>query len=70
MRKITLAGVPEHFNYPWIQAIESGLFQEIGLDVNWINVPEGTGKLCELLREGSTDVAIVLTEGILKDISL
>ncbi|MCX6185099.1 MAG: substrate-binding domain-containing protein [Flavobacterium sp.] len=70
MRKITLAGVPEHFNYPWIQAIESGLFEAIGLDVNWTNVPEGTGKLCQLLREGSTDLAIVLTEGILKDISL
>ena len=70
MRKITLAGVPEHFNYPWIQAIESGLFQEIGLEVNWTNVAEGTGKLCQLLREGSTDLAIVLTEGILKDISL
>ncbi len=70
MRKITLAGVPEHFNYPWIQAIESGLFQEIGFDVQWTNVPEGTGKLDQLLREGSTDLAIVLTEGILKDISL
>ena len=70
MRKITLAGVPEHFNYPWIQAIESGLFQENGFDVQWTNVPEGTGKLGQLLREGSTDLAIVLTEGILKDISL
>jgi ABC-type nitrate/sulfonate/bicarbonate transport system substrate-binding protein len=70
MIRINLAGVPEHFNFPWIQAIESGLFQAIGLDVNWTNVPEGTGKLCQLLREGSTDLAIVLTEGILKDISL
>jgi ABC-type nitrate/sulfonate/bicarbonate transport system substrate-binding protein len=70
MIRINLAGVPEHFNFPWIQSIESGLFQAIGLDVNWTNVPEGTGKLCQLLREGSTDLAIVLTEGILKDISL
>jgi ABC-type nitrate/sulfonate/bicarbonate transport system substrate-binding protein len=70
MIRINLAGVPEHFNFPWIQAIESGLFQAIGLDVNWTNVPEGTGKLCQLLREGSTDLAIVLTEGFLKDISL
>jgi ABC-type nitrate/sulfonate/bicarbonate transport system substrate-binding protein len=69
MTTINLAGVPEHFNFPWIQTIESGLFEAIGLDVNWTNVPEGTGKLCQLLREGSTDLAIVLTEGILKDIS-
>jgi len=70
MTRINIAGVPEHFNYPWIQAIELGLFQENGLDVHWTNVPEGTGKLCQLLREESTDLAIVLTEGILKDISL
>ncbi len=70
MLKINIAGVPEHFNYPWIQAIHNGLFQQVGLNVQWTNVPEGTGKLCELLREGLTDVAIVLTEGILKDISL
>lgn len=70
MIRINLAGVPEHFNFSWIQTIESGLFQAIGLDINWTNVPEGTGKLCQLLRDGSTDLAIVLTEGILKDISL
>lgn len=70
MTRINIAGVPEHFNYPWIQAIELGLFQENGLDVHWTNVPEGTGKLVQLLREGATDLAIVLTEGILKDISL
>ncbi|MBU3682386.1 MAG: ABC transporter substrate-binding protein [Flavobacterium sp.] len=70
MTRINIAGVPEHFNYPWIQAIEFGLFQENGLDVQWTNVPEGTGKLVQLLREGTTDLAIVLTEGILKDISL
>lgn len=70
MLKINIAGVPEHFNFPWIQAIQNGLFQQVGLDVQWTNVPEGTGKLCQLLREGTADVAIVLTEGILKDISL
>lgn len=70
MTKIKLAGVPEHFNFPWIQAIQSGLFRQHGLEINWTDVPEGTGKLCQLLREGSADVAIVLTEGILKDISL
>ena len=70
MLKINIAGVPEHFNFPWIQAIQNGLFQQVGLDVQWTNVPEGTGKLCQLLREGTADVAIVLTEGIVKDISL
>ena len=70
MFKIKLAGVPEHFHYPWIQTIQNGLFQKSGLEVQWTDVPEGTGKLCQLLREGTADVAIVLTEGIIKDISL
>jgi len=69
MLKIKLAGVPEHFNYPWIQGIQQGLFESVGLDVQWINVPEGTGKLCAMLRANEIDVAIVLTEGIFKEIS-
>lgn len=31
-------------------------------------MPEGTGKMCQMLRDGSTDIAVILTEGIIKDI--
>ena len=68
MKTIKIAGVPEHFNYPWHLAIENRSFETAGIDLQWTNVPEGTGKMCEMLRDGITDVAVILTEGIVKDI--
>lgn len=65
---LNLSGVPEHFNLPWHLCIENGDFAKAGLDVQWTDVPEGTGKLCQMLRSGETDVAVILTEGIIKDI--
>lgn len=69
MKNIRIAGVPEHFNLPWHLCIESGEFEEVGLDVQWTDVPEGTGKMCQMLRNNETDLAIILTEGIVKDIT-
>lgn len=66
---IHISGVPEHFNLPWRLAIETGDFAKAGLDVQWTDVPEGTGKLCQMLRTGETDAAVILTEGIIKDIN-
>lgn len=68
MKKIKIAGVPEHFNLPWQLAIENNEFADQNIDLQWTNVPEGTGKLCEMLRNGETDLAVILTEGIIKDI--
>ena len=68
MKTIKIAGVPEHFNYPWQLAIENGTFEREGIDLRWKNIPEGTGKLNEMLRENATDLAVILTEGIVKDI--
>jgi len=69
MKKINIVGVPEHFNLPWHLCIEDGEFEAVGIDLQWKDVPEGTGKMCEMLREGKTDIAVVLTEGIIKDIA-
>ena len=69
MNTIKIAGVPEHFNLPWHLAIESGDFEKENIDLQWTDVPEGTGKMCQLLRDGETDIAVILTEGIVKDIS-
>ena len=69
MKKIRLSGVPEHFNLPWHMAMEEGAFEDRGIVAEWTDVPEGTGRMCEMLREGQTDVAIILTEGIVKSIS-
>ncbi len=68
MKSLTIAGVPEHFNLPCQLAIENNKFHEVGIDLQWTDVPEGTGKLCQMLRDGSTDIAVILTEGIIKDI--
>ena len=68
MTSLKIAGVPEHFNLPWHLCLENGEFEEAGVDLKWTDVPEGTGKLCQMLRDGSTDIAVILTEGIVKDI--
>jgi ABC-type nitrate/sulfonate/bicarbonate transport system substrate-binding protein len=68
MTTIKIAGVPEHFNLPWHLSIENGEFQANEIDLQWTDVPEGTGKLCQMLRSGETDIAVILTEGIIKDI--
>ena len=68
MTTIKIAGVPEHFNLPWHLSIENNAFTSKNIDLQWTDVPEGTGKMCEMLRNGETDIAIILTEGIIKDI--
>ena len=68
MKKIRIGGVPEHFNLPWYQAIEDGDFQSVGIDVHWTDYPDGTGAMTKALEEDKIDIAIVLTEGIIKAI--
>lgn len=69
MKQVRIAGVPEHFNLPWHMCIENGEFNEVGIDLEWTDVPEGTGKMCQMLRDNETDIAILLTEGIIKDLT-
>lgn len=69
MKSLKIAGVPEHFNLPWHLCLENEEFEEAGIDLEWTDVPEGTGKLCQMLRDGETDIAVILTEGIIKDIA-
>ena len=68
MKTVRIAGVPEHFNLPWHLCIDNGEFEEVGIDLQWTDVPEGTGKMCQMLRDNETDIAVILTEGIVKDI--
>jgi ABC-type nitrate/sulfonate/bicarbonate transport system substrate-binding protein len=62
---IRVAGVPEHFNEPWRLAVERGLLK----NVEFVQIPEGTGRLVEGLKAGKWDVVIALTEGLVKDIA-
>ncbi len=68
MKEIKIGGVPEHFNLPWHLAMEAGKFSKKGIDLKWQDFHGGTGAMCKALRNGSIDMAVVLTEGIIKDI--
>jgi len=68
MTSLKIVGVPEHFNLPWHLCLENGEFEKENIDLQWTDVPEGTGKMCQMLRDGTTDIAVILTEGIIKDI--
>jgi ABC-type nitrate/sulfonate/bicarbonate transport system substrate-binding protein len=68
MKKVRIIGVPEHFNLPWQMAIEENAFKERGIDLEWTDIPEGTGKMSQMLAENETDLAIILTEGMVKSI--
>ncbi len=65
---IRVAGVPEHFNLPWLLALERRAFVRAGIEVQWHTVPEGTGAMCKLLRAGEVDLAMLVTEGAVRDI--
>ena len=69
MKTVKIVGVPEHFNLPWQMCIENGEFEAENIDLQWKDIPEGTGKMCQMLRNDEADIAVILTEGILKDIA-
>jgi len=69
MQIIRLGGVPEHFNMPVHLAIEQNLFSNKDIDVQWVEFPDGTGAMNKALRAGKIDIAIILTEGITRDIA-
>lgn len=68
-RKVQIAGVPEHFNFPWHLAMDEGAFEQRGINLEWADVPEGTGRMVELLNSGKADIAILLTEGYVRAVS-
>jgi len=68
MHTIKIGGVPEHFNLPWHLSIEDQSYIKNNIALEWTDYPGGTGAMCEGLRSGDIDIAIILTEGITKDI--
>lgn len=69
MKTVRIGGVPEHFNYAWYIGLKKNAFKAQGIDLRWVDCPGGTGQMTELLKQNSIDMAIVLTEGIIKAIS-
>ena len=68
MKKINIGGVPEHFNLPWHLTLENREYEAENIDLKWHDYYGGTGAMCKALRDGEIDMAIILTEGITKDI--
>ncbi|MDG1037503.1 MAG: substrate-binding domain-containing protein [Polaribacter sp.] len=69
MTNLKVGGVPEHFNYPWYLTLKDKKYSKHNINLRWQDYPGGTGEMCKALRNGELDIAIVLTEGIIKDIT-
>ncbi|MFC0605619.1 substrate-binding domain-containing protein [Winogradskyella pulchriflava] len=68
MKKVNIGGVPEHFNLAWYLTLKNGEYKEKGINLRWHDYYGGTGAMCKGLRSGDIDIAVILTEGIIKDI--
>jgi sulfonate transport system substrate-binding protein len=68
MTTLRIAGVPEPYNLPWHLAMEKRLFAKAGVDLHWHTVPEGTGRMCQMLQDDDLDMAVLVTEGAVRDI--
>ena len=68
MKKINIGGVPEHFNLAWYLTLKNGEYKAKNINLRWHDYHGGTGQMCKGLREGDIDLAVILTEGIVKDI--
>jgi sulfonate transport system substrate-binding protein len=68
MKKINIGGVPEHFNLAWYLTLKERTYEKEGISLRWKDYPGGTGAMCKALRSEKIDIAVILTEGIIKDI--
>jgi len=68
MKTVRIGGVPEHFNLAWYLTLKSGAYKKEGINLRWKDYFGGTGEMCKALRDKEIDLAVILTEGITKDI--
>ena len=68
MKQINIGGVPEHFNLAWYLTLKSGAYKKQDINLRWHDYYGGTGEMCKALRNKEIDIAVILTEGIIKDI--
>ena len=68
MKNFLIGGVPEHFNLPWYIALRDKEFQKRGINLRWKDYPGGTGEMAQALRKKEIDMAVILTEGMVRDI--
>jgi len=68
MKTVIIGGVPEHFNLAWYLTLKDGAYKKAGINLRWKDFFGGTGQMCNALREKEIDLAVILTEGVIKDI--
>ncbi|QFZ53527.1 ABC transporter substrate-binding protein [Oceanihabitans sp. IOP_32] len=68
MTQINIGGVPEHFNLAWYLTLKEGNYKDKNINIRWHDYYGGTGAMNKALREKEIDIAVILTEGIVKDI--
>ena len=64
MLTLRVGGVAEHYNLPWHLLIESEKLSAIGVELQWIDCPGGTGEMTSYLNANELDMAVLLTEGM------
>lgn len=65
-KTIHIGGVPEHFNLPWQRAFATSVAARLGFRFVWQDVPAGTGEMVRMLDANELDLAVVLTEGMVR----
>ncbi len=68
MKTVKIGGVPEHFNLAWYLTLKNGEYKAQNINLRWQDYHGGTGAMTQALRDGNIDMAVILTEGIVKDI--
>ena len=68
MKNYRIGGVPEHFNLPWYLTLRDKTYTQKGINLRWTDYHGGTGQMCRALRAKEIDIAVILTEGIVRDI--
>ncbi len=68
MKNFLIGGVPEHFNLPWYIALRDKEFHKKNINLRWKDYPGGTGQMARALRDKEIDMAVILTEGMVRDI--
>jgi ABC-type nitrate/sulfonate/bicarbonate transport system substrate-binding protein len=68
MKNLIIGGVPEHFNLPWYVTLRNKEYTKNGINLRWKDFPGGTGAMNKALRNKEIDMAVILSEGIIRDI--
>ncbi len=68
MNNLVIGGVPEHFNLPWYNTLRDKKFTYKGINLRWKDFPGGTGSMNKALRNKEIDMAVILSEGVIRDI--